>query len=235
MAPIVIRFCALNSAVGGSSARQQVGRRGRARPRCRAAPSRTSAGRTRPRARRAPRGSRAGARPAVKIRCWSPRKPIRRCPRGDQMRGGGERAAGVVAQHAVGVDERAAGGRRTRAPRRRRARRAGTSGRCPAGTTIRPSTRRDRNASASSRSRSASSSELPTSGSTPRVRATVSTPRSSAGVERVRDVVEDEPDARRRAVGATQVRRREVAPVAEQRDGLAHLLGEVGADAAVAR
>jgi hypothetical protein len=49
-------------------------------------------------------------------------------------------------------------------------------------------------------------------------------------VKRVRDVVEDQADARRKAVGAAQGGRGDVAPVAEHRDGLADLLGEVGRD-----
>jgi hypothetical protein len=46
-------------------------------------------------------------------------------------------------------------------------------------------------------------------------------------VERVGDVVEDESDARRRAVGAAQVGGCEVAPVAEQGDGLLDALGRL--------
>ena len=49
-------------------------------------------------------------------------------------------------------------------------------------------------------------------------------------VERVRDVVEDQADARREPVGATQVRRGRVPAIPEHRDGPADLLGELGVD-----
>ena len=49
--------------------------------------------------------------------------------------------------------------------------------------------------------------------------------------ERVRHVLEDQADAGRLAVGAAQRARREVVPVAEQLDGVAHALDEVVADA----
>ena len=53
-------------------------------------------------------------------------------------------------------------------------------------------------------------------------------------VERVRDVLEDDPDARRVTVRAAQVGGRQVAPVAKQDDRRADLVGELGAHAVLA-
>ena len=123
---------------------------------------------------------------------------------GDQVRGRGERAAGVVGEHAVGVDE--AGGRSTNTsatPASRSARRYEWSS--PAGTTISPSTRRDEErlgqlalalgvlvGAADERQHAARAGHVLDAA-------------QHGGVERVGDVVEDQADARRRAVGAAQV------------------------------
>ena len=101
-------------------------------------------------------------------------------PGGDQVGDRGARAADVVGEHRVGVDEPGRAVDEHRARCRPRDRAAGRS--CRA-RRWRRSARRPRarlNAAASSRSRSGSSSELPTSVRIPRSRATSSTPRCTA-------------------------------------------------------
>ena len=137
----------------------------------------------------------------------------------DQVLDGGARAAHVVADHRVRVDEVAGGGRRTPAPGRRRARAADRSCRGRRVATISPSTPRAMNASASSRSRSASSSELPTSVSTPRSRAASSTPRCTEPKNGLLTSSKITPMRRRLAIGAAQGAGREVVAVAEHVDG----------------
>ena len=74
----------------------------------------------------------------------------------------------------------------------------------------------------------------PTSVSTPRARATSSTPRCTAPKNGFDDVLEDQPDARRLAVGPPQRARGEVVAVAEQLDRVAHAHREVGPHAVAA-
>ena len=220
----------MNSAVGRVLGEQQLARRGALRAvlvRRARIERRVLADAV---ARRAPRGSRAGARRRV-CRSRAGRRG-RRCA-GGRRRAGATAAArappALSAEHDVGVDEARAGGRRRRAPRRRRGRAAGSCGRSPAGAMIRPSTRRARNASASSRSRSGPRRSCRRRSSTPRSRATSSTPRCTAREERVGDVLEDQADAGRQPVGAAQRAGGQVVAVAEQLDRRVDPLGEVGA------
>ena len=160
------------------------------------------------------------------MRLWSPRKAIRRWPRGDQVRSGGERAARVVAEHAVGVDER---------------RRAVDEHEPDAGVmvgaevgVVRPRGNDDQPVHAAGEERlgelalacrvliRAADQRQDAARARHRLDAT-----QQRRVERVRDVVEHDPDAGRRAIRPPQVRRRQVAPVAEQRHRLVHLVGQI--------
>ena len=149
----VSRFWLVNSAVGASGPAQQLDRRRRTRP-----PASIRMTRRAPRRCPAPvqRGAVAGE--ALDGGVDDRRVADEGDPRGGRGRSGASiaalGAAAVVAEHAVGVDRSAAGGRRRRAPSPSATSRSRWVWSVAVGTTIRPSTRRASTASISSRSRS---------------------------------------------------------------------------------
>ncbi len=175
----------------------------------------------------APRGTRAARSAAVNKSGRSPRKPIRRCPaaircstaaRAPPSLSETTASASMKSRRAVDEHQGQAGGalaQQVGVVVRRRWRRSARRRRAAM------------NASASSRSRPGSSSELPTSVSTPRSRAASSTPRCTAPKNGLETSSKITPDRRRLPIGAAQRARREVVPVAEHLDGLAHALREV--------
>ena len=150
--------------------------------------------------------------------------------RGDQMGDGRARAAGVVGDHRVGVDEvRRAVDEGQRHPGRSLPQQVGD---------VRHGGRDDQAvdpARAERRRELAFSVGLLVGAADEREHATFARGVLDAAVhgseEGVRDVLEDQADAGRLAVRAAQRARGQVVPVAEQRDGVADPLDEVAADA----
>ena len=93
-----------------------------------------------------------------------------------------------------------------------------------------PSTPRAAKVSASSRSRTGSSSEEPANDQHAARAGDVLDPAEHRREERVRDVLDDDADAGRRAVAAPQRARGQIAPVAEDLDGIAHARDQVRPD-----